>query len=183
MGDKKNQPLLLALILPSYIVVPKRVVVNKPFQSSSAILSNTSVSTLSFYKEMDIGNNSTIRGHTTLLSKVSSQSVFMSSSTFSTLYHKYINLNNININSSKKDKDKSLHLSQVDIPNNSTLADKGANSSSLTGDIHGSNKATAFFLPPLQSDNESDKVSNTSQHISIRVNLPYDINQAINSDS
>ena len=78
---------LLALVPPSCIVVPKRVVANKFFIIPSAFPSNTSMSTFPSVKEIDVNNDFITRGRTTSSSKSLSRSSSISSSTSSMAYY------------------------------------------------------------------------------------------------
>ena len=172
MHHNTCDPLLLALVPPSCMVAPKRVVANKFFTFPSAFPSNTSMSTLPSIKKMDIDNDSITRGRTTSPSKSPSRSSSISSSTSLMAYHNQMEIENNNPNDGQEDRDESPCLSYADIQ---------ANGASTGGRVI--NEAQTSSIPQPQGNNSLDSEQNADQQTLFRVNLPYDVNQAINPQS
>ena len=124
---------LLALVPPSYIIVPNRVVVNKFFTIPSAIPFDTSISTLPSVKEMNVDNDTITRGRTTFPSKSISRSSSISSSTSSMAYHDWTEIENNILNDSQKDRDKYPHLSYADIQANGMSTGRKVDTSLIAG--------------------------------------------------
>ena len=124
---------LLALVPPSYMVVPNRVVVNKFFTIPSAIPFNTSMSTLPSVKEMNVDNDTITRGRATFPSKSTSRSSSISSSTSSMAYHDWTEIENNILNDSQEDRDEYPHLSYADIQANSMSTGRKVDTSLITG--------------------------------------------------
>ena len=124
---------LLALVPPSYMVVPNRVVVTKFFTIPSAIPFNTSMSTLPSVKEMNVDNDTITRGRTTFPSKSTSRSSSISSSTSSMVYHDWTEIENNILNDSQEDRDEYPHLSYADIQANSMSTGRKVDTSLIAG--------------------------------------------------
>ena len=86
--------LLLVSLPPSYIVVPIRKLANIQFYLISAIQLNNSIPLFSSAKEMDINSNNITRGRSDLPNKLSFRCSSVSSSSFSILYYKYMEIDN-----------------------------------------------------------------------------------------
>ena len=143
---------LLALVPPSCIVVPKRVVANKFFIIPSTFPSNIFMSTFPSVKEIDVDNNFITRERTTSSSKSLSRSSSISSP----------------------------HLSYADIQANGTSTGGRVDTSPIVEVTQPINEMQTLSTPQPQDNNPLDSEQNADQQTLFRVNLSYNVNQPIN---
>ena len=176
--------MLLSLLPPSCIVASMKEVANKQFSLFSAISHYSTMSQVPSNMEMDVVSNSIVWERSNLFSKASSRSPLVFSSTSSVFYYECIEVDN---NKPEEDIRKPIDSSQLSYKN---ATNKGKSVSRVTNTFPTdrkqceSNMALALKTAPQPQGRVSDiNSSNSSQQSTLNIQLPYNINQAMDQDS
>ena len=133
---------------------------------------------------MDVVSNSIVRRRSHLSSKACSRSSLVFSSTFSVLYHECMEVDN---NKPEEDIRKPIDSSQLfykDVINKCKSVSRITNTFSANGKQYKSNIALALKNVSQPQGRVSDiNSSNSSQLLTLNIQLPYDVNQVMGQDS
>jgi len=92
-------------------------------------------------------------------------------------------IENNNPNDSQEDRDESPYLSYADIQANGTSTGGRVDTSPIVGVIQSINEVQTLSTPQPQDNNLLDSEQNADQQTLFRINLSYNVNQPINSQS
>ena len=166
------------------MVASIRVIANKYLSNFLAIQPNTSMSVFPSKIKIDVSNSNIARGRSNLSSKSTSRSSLILSNTSSVSYHECMEIGSNKLENINMEFIESPYLSFIDNSNSGVLVNRMADNSPADRSKHISNKAPiSVLLPPLYSPNNNISESNNSKQLSMNVNLPYDVNQAIDQDT
>ena len=134
--------------------------------------------------EMNVNSNIILRGKSNLSSKANSRSFLISSSTSSISYHEHMEMKNNRPKDNIREPIDSFQLSCKDNTDKNEPISRVADTSSTDGKQYVSNVASALnMVSQPEGRNSSNNSSNSSQWLTLNIQLLYDINQAIDQDS
>ena len=178
-------PLLLSLVLLSWIVVPIRELANKHFLISVLTLKSQNIAKLPSGIDIDIDD--TIRKRSTFLSRMTFRSIFIVSNISSYIYYLKIEYNNDLPNNIAVDSiDSSQLLYSGDVKAEGNLVSKKTFNPILTKKlqyVQYNNPTLNKALKSWGKDTSNNNTSSSSmQEDVINIQLPYNPNQPMNSD-